>query len=291
MAETNPTPIQIWAGIECTINRVDNAYYDQLQYSGHYERCVEDINAIASLGVKTLRCPILWEYHQPRQHGEIHWDFATTALSTLRTKGIEPIVGLVHHGSGPSWVSFFDGSFDEGLRQYALHVAQRFPWVTYYTPINEPVTTARFCGLYAHWYPHRTATEDFCRILISECKATVLAMEAIRSINPNAKLVQTEDLGKTYSTPLLQYQADYENRRRWLGFELLCGRVNPSHQGWDYLITVGIGEEELRFFLEHPTPPDIMGFNYYATSERYIDEDMKHYPSHSHGGNNIHNRS
>jgi dTDP-4-dehydrorhamnose reductase len=288
MEETQKQPLQVWAGIECTINRVQDAYFDQLQYAGHYDRCEEDIESIASLGIKALRYPVLWERHQPQKDGEMDWAFATKALSTLREKDIDPILGLVHHGSGPKWASFYDGSFEEGLRDYALQVAKQFPWVEYYTPVNEPVTTARFCGLYGFWYPHKTGTEDFCRILVSECKATVLAMQAIRSVNPQAKLVQTEDLGKTYSTPALQYQADHENRRRWLGFELLCGRVTPEHYGWKYLTKAGIAEEELRFFLNHPTPPDIMGFNYYATSERYLDEDLQHYPMHTHGGNGIH---
>lgn len=289
MEEIQKLPLQIWAGIECTINRVNDAWFDQLEYSGHYERCEEDIDAIAALGINTLRYPILWERHQPEKDGEINWDFATKALHALKEKGIAPIVGLVHHGSGPKWVSFYDDSFEEGLKHYALEVARQFPWIEYYTPVNEPVTTARFCGLYGLWYPHKTATEDFCRILVSECKATVLAMQAIRTINPNAKLVQTEDLGKTYSTAKLRYQAEHENRRRWLGFELLCGKVNKQHYGWNYLTIAGIGEDELSFFLENPTPPDMMGFNFYATSERYIDEDLSHYPQHTHGGNGIHN--
>lgn len=286
--KTVTTPLQIWAGLECTINRVGDAYFDQLQYSGHYGRVKEDVAAIAALGVKTLRYPILWERHQPEKNVEIDWTFATTALHALREREINPIVGLVHHGSGPKWASFYDSTFEEGLSQYALQVAIKFPWIEYYTPVNEPVTTARFCGLYGHWHPHRTGTEDFCRILVAECKATVMAMQAVRSINPAAKLVQTEDLGKTYSTPLLQYQADYENRRRWLGFELLCGRVKPDTQGWRYLTEAGIGEEELDFFLTHPTPPDIMGLNHYITSERYIDDALEHYPPHTHGGNGIH---
>ncbi len=288
MAENFQIPLQVWAGIECTINRVENAYHDQLRYSGHYGRCVEDIAALAGLSIKTLRYPVLWERHQPGNSGEIDWTIATQALQALREAGINPIAGLVHHGSGPEWASFYDGSFEEGLQEYAAAVASRFPWIEYYTPVNEPVTTARFCGLYGLWYPHKSATEDFCRILVSECKATVLAMQEIRAVNPAAKLVQTEDLGKTYSTPLLQYQADYENRRRWLGFELLCGRVTPLHEAWNFLTGAGIGAEALRFFEANPTPPDIMGFNYYATSERYIDEALAHYPSGTHGGNGIH---
>lgn len=51
-------------------------------------------------------------------------------------------------------------------------------------------------------------------MLLNQVKGIVLAMQAIRCINPHAKLLQTEDLGKTYSTDLLTYQADFENERR-----------------------------------------------------------------------------
>src|SRR5205085_10745369 len=102
----------------------------------------------------------------------------------------------------PLHVNFFDGSFENGLALYAKAVAERYPWLEYYTPVNEPLTTARFCGLYGHWYPHHADEYSFYKILLSECKATIMAMKAIREINPNAKLVQTEDMGKTYSTPL-----------------------------------------------------------------------------------------
>ncbi len=49
-------------------------------------------------------------------------------------------------------------------------------------------------------------------------------MEQVRRINPRAKFLQTEDFGKAYASPELQYQADFENERRWLTFDLLRGR-------------------------------------------------------------------
>ena len=69
-----------------------------------------------------------------------------------------------------------------------------------WTPVNEPLTTARFSGLYGHWYPHGRDYPTFLRALVNECKGTLEAMRAIRGAIPGAKLVQTEDLGKTFST-------------------------------------------------------------------------------------------
>jgi dTDP-4-dehydrorhamnose reductase len=279
--------IEIWGGIECTINRVGDRYLDQLEYSGHYLR-ENDPNLIHSLGIKTLRYPVLWERHQPTKGTPINWEITTKNLKRLRELDIQPIAGLVHHGSGPAFVSFLDGSFEQGLAAYARQVAKEFPWINLYTPVNEPLTTARFCGLYGHWYPHGKNDYTFFKILLSECRATVMAMKAIREINPAAQLVQTEDLGKCYSTQLLSYQAAMENERRWLSYDLLCGKLTPDKLMWRLMTAAGIERHELEFFLEHPCIPDIAGFNYYITSERYLDEDLAKYPVHYHGGNGIH---
>ena len=53
-----------------------------------------------------------------------------------------------------------------------------------YTPINEPLTTARFCGLYGLWYPHARDHQVFLRILVNQITAIRLAMRAIRQVNP-----------------------------------------------------------------------------------------------------------
>jgi dTDP-4-dehydrorhamnose reductase len=279
--------LPIWGGFECTINRVKDDYHDQLGSCGHYTR-TGDIDALAMLGISSFRYPVLWERYQPTKNTIIDWSFAKAGIETLVKHGIEPIIGLVHHGSGPAFVNFFDGSFEEGLASYASQLATEFPNVNYFTPVNEPLTTARFCGLYGHWYPHKTDDHSFCKILVSECRATVMAMTAIKRINPSAKLVQTEDLGKTYATPLLAYQAEFENERRWLSFDLIMGRVDCQHPLWGYLMHSGIEESELLFFHENKCSIDILGLNYYITSERYLDEDLEKYPLHTHGGNGRH---
>ena len=279
--------MELWGGIECTINRVQDVYLDQSDYSGHYTR-TGDIELFAGLGIKKLRYPVLWEKHEPEAGITINWTETQAKLQSIRENGMEPIAGLVHHGSGPRFVHMMDESFINGLASYARQVAEKFSWINYYTPVNEPLTTARFCGLYGLWYPHGNSDRSFVRILYNECKATVLAMQEIRKVNSNAQLVQTEDLGKTHSTPLLKYQAAFENRRRWLTFDLLCGKVKPTHPLYKYLLKHGLSADELAFFETNPCPPDIMGFNYYPTSERYLDENLAAYPAHTHGSNRRH---
>lgn len=275
---------EIWGGIECSINRVHDFFYDQNEISGHYKR-PDDLALLASLGIKKIRYPILWERHQPTRDNVPNWEWIETQLNALKTLGIVPIAGLLHHGSGPAFTSLNDPEFPLLLASYAKQVAEQFPWIEEYTIINEPLTTARFSGLYGLWYPHQKNDQAFAMMLINQLKGVVLSMQEIRKINPQAKLIQTEDLGKTYSTPLLQYQADFENERRWLTFDLLSGRIVPGNHMWNYLIWAGTNEEDLYFFQKNPCPPDVVGLNYYITSERYIDEALENYPQHTHGTN------
>jgi dTDP-4-dehydrorhamnose reductase len=281
------SPLELWAGLECTVNRVGNDYFDQLERNGHANR-IDDLERFAELGIRTLRYPILWERVAPNGLEQADWSWADQRLERLRDLGIRPIVGLVHHGSGPRSTDLLDPAFPDKLAEFARAVSERYPWISYYTPVNEPLTTARFSSLYGHWYPHQRDDSAFIQALLTQCRGVGQAMQAIRQVNPQAQLVQTEDLGKTFSTPLLAYQAEFENQRRWLTFDLLCGRLNLSHSLWSYLQLLKIEQTDLEWFLEHPCPPNILGINHYLTSDRFLDERLEHYPSHTHGGNGRH---
>ena len=279
-----PGPPELWGGIECTVARVHDTVRDQARETGHWDR-EEDLDQIAALGIRTLRYPVLWETIAPDAPDQCNWTWHDRRLAKMQELGISPIAGLVHHGSGPRYTNLADPAFPELLAQHAGRVAERYPWIDKYTPVNEPLTTARFSGLYGHWYPHGTDDATFLRTLINQCRGVVLSMEAIRRVNPAAQLVQTEDMGKAFSTPHLAYQAEHENQRRWLSFDLLCGRVDQDHPWHQRFLKNGIGADELAFFVEHPCPPDIIGINHYLTSERYLDERDELFPEHHRSGN------
>jgi dTDP-4-dehydrorhamnose reductase len=276
--------LQLWGGVECTINRVGDRYIEQLNRSGHTAR-LSDFEEFARLGIKAIRQPILWERTAPSGPLSVNWDWTDLALGRLRELQIRPIAGLVHHGSGPEHTGLLDKDFSSLLENYAAAVARRYPWLDDYTPVNEPLTTARFSGLYGHWYPHGRDDLTFARALLTECRATVMGIRAIRKINPQARLIQTEDLGKVFSTPALEYQAAFENERRWLSYDLLFGRVDRIHPMWSYLTWVGIEPDELEWFRDNPCPPAVLGVNHYLSGERYLDEHLERYPSATYGGN------
>lgn len=278
------SPLELWGGLECTVARVGDLFRNQSVETGHHVR-EDDLDRIAELGVRTLRYPIVWETVSPDAPDVCDWEWHDRRLNRLRELGIRPIAGLIHHGSGPHYTNLLDPNFPKLFATHAARVAERYPWIEFYTPVNEPLTTARFSALYGHWYPHGTGYESFLQALVNQCLAVVLAMQAIRQVNPTAKLVQTEDFGKTFSTPALAYQADHENERRWLSFDLLFGRVDRKHPWWGMFTWYGVSEATLDFIVENATPPDILGINHYLTSERYLDQRAPRYPQHHWGHN------
>ncbi|MCB2376139.1 family 1 glycosylhydrolase [Hymenobacter sp. BT635] len=271
--------VDVWGGVECTIRRIGDGYSDQLVSSGHRTR-PEDLDLIAELGIRKLRYPILWEQVAPESLDSPDWTWTDERMARLRELGIDPIVTLLHHGSGPRYTALHQKNFVPGLARFARMVAERYPWVKHYTPVNEPLTTARFSGLYGIWYPHALDDTTFVRIQLNHIKGTCAAMRAIREVTPDALLVQTEDLGKTHCTPQLTGQAEFENNRRWLTFDLLCGKLDAQHPLWGYLRENGASEAELLQLVKRPCPPDILGINHYVTSERFLDENLQHFAGH-----------
>ncbi|AWK88747.1 family 1 glycosylhydrolase [Azospirillum thermophilum] len=267
--------IEIWGGLECTVARIRDAYVDQTLLNGHEHR-PEDLDRFASLGITRLRYPVLWERVAPDGFDRADWRWTDERLTRLRDLGIKPIVTLVHHGSGPRNTSLLDPDFATGVGRFAGMVAGRYPWVDAYTPVNEPLTTARFSGLYGLWYPHLRDEAAFLRMLVTETRATRLAMAAIRRVNPDALLIQTEDLAKIHATPPLAAAAEMQNQRRWLSLDLLTGRVTPDHPFWPRLRDAGLAEE-IAGFVADPCPPDIIGFNHYLSSERCLDHRVHRY--------------
>lgn len=269
-----PNPnIEVWGGVEYTRNRVQNQCFDQMDFSGHASR-PSDYELFADLGIRTLRFGLLWERHEL----DPSWRWEDERLACLRSLGVRPIASLVHHGSGPMHTSLLDPQFPEKLATFAGEVAERYPWLDAYTPVNEPNTTARFSGHYGIWYPHHTSRASYLRALINQLKATVLSMAAIRRVQPDAQLIQTDDVGKTDSVRNLRPLGELLNLRRWLPYDLLCGAVTEDHPMWAYLCGSGIRASEVAWFAENACPPSVVGVNYYPTSDRFIDDRLHLYP-------------
>ena len=285
--ERDTPALELWGGVECTVVRLGDTYRDQVVETGHSVR-LADLNAIAELGIRTVRYPIVWERVARDSPDRMDFAWHDERLRRLRDLGVRVIGGLVHHGSGPIYTDLLDPEFGDKLGRYAARVAERYPWIEHWTPVNEPLTTARFACMYGHWYPHRKSFADTLLALANECNGSLAAMRAIREVIPEAQHVSTEDLGKTWSTRTLAYQAAHENARRWLSLDLLTGRVGDNHRFRRALQKAGVPDALLDDLRTGDAAPDIIGINHYLTSERYLDERAEQFPGERVGSNGHH---
>lgn len=276
--------LQLWCGIECTLNRVGDHYINQCDKNGHSYR-LTDLTLFHSLGTKKIRYPCLWELVAPQDLNKCDWSYLDERLYELKRLGFDFIAGFLHHGSGPRYTSLIDPEFPEKFAHYAKLFSSRYPWVSDYTPINEINTTARFSTLYGHWYPHHKNTSSYLKALVLQCKGSVLAMNEIKKINPAARFIQTDDLGMCQSTEELIDQRTFENERRWLSWDLLSGRVTKDHRLYSFFLNHGITNKELQWFETNCCPPDVIGINHYHLSNRYLDHRLELYPNEYHGSN------
>ena len=268
--------LELWGGHECTVNRIGDAFFDQTVRSGHQDR-PGDLELFAGLGLKALRYPILWERTAPDDPAVQDWSWSDARMAEIRRLGLRPIGGLLHHGSGPRYTSLLDEGFVAGRARHARGAAERYPWVQDWTPVNEPLTTARFSALYGHWHPHLSDERSFWLALLNEIEGTVAAMTEIRRVNPQARLVQTEDLGQAYGTALFAEEVAYQNQRRWISWDLLAGWVTREHPLYARLAAFGL-DRRLDALAQAPCPPDVLGVNFYPTSERFLDHRAELYP-------------
>ena len=276
------TPLEIWGGHECTVHRVGAEWRDQTRLSGHHDR-PDDLDLFARLGLRALRYPVLWERTELAP-GVYDWRWADTRLERLQALGVRPILGLVHHGSGPAWTNLLDPAFPEGLARFAGAVAERYPWVRDWIPVNEPLTTARFSALYGRWYPHARNEGQFWLAVTHQLEGVRAAMQAIRAVAPDARLIQTEDFGRSWGTGPCAEQARHENIRRLFTWDVLTGRFTREHPLHDRLGEFWLATR-LGSFVRAPCPPDVIGVNHQVTSDRVLDHRLERYPRQLHGGN------
>jgi dTDP-4-dehydrorhamnose reductase len=265
-------PLEIWASPEPTVARIDrDTVRDQCAETGWALRS-GDVDRIAELGVHGCRFPVLWEHAAPHAPEVREFDVARAGIERLRERGVEPIVTLLHHGSGPRYTDLLDPAFPALFAAYAAAAARALPGVRRWTPINEPLTTARFSTLYGVWYPNRRDDAAFGRALVHQTLATLYAMEAVGAVNPAAELVVTEDLQRfTAADPGVAGYVSFLRERAFVSIELLAGRVVAGHALYGFLIErCAVSVNELAEIAAHAIAPALVAFNHYPHSERYL---------------------
>jgi beta-glucosidase/6-phospho-beta-glucosidase/beta-galactosidase len=274
------TPFMFATGIECSYPTIRNGTHrvDELELCDHYRRWREDFALTWELGIRTLRYgPPYYRIHTGP--GRYDWTFTDEVLPALRELGLVPVMDLMHFGV-PDWLgnSFQNPELPRYFAEYAAAFAARYPWVQYYTPVNEIFIAAKFSALNGWWNEQLQSDRAYVTAIKHLCQASLGAMGAILAVRPDALFIQSESSEYTHvisDCAAAQAAADWENQVRFLALDLLY-----SHQVrgdvLEYLFDNGITRPEYRTFMTHGLDVNcVLGSDYYVTNERILTREGK----------------
>jgi beta-glucosidase/6-phospho-beta-glucosidase/beta-galactosidase len=263
----------LWAtGIEDTFipqARPGLRAMDQYELTQHYKLWKRDLDRVAETGVKALRWGIPWYRVQPARD-RWDWEWTDKALDYLvNVKEIVPILDLMHYGT-PLWLdnSFINASYPQHVSAYTQKVIERYKsLIGYYTPLNEPMVNADFCGNKAEWPPYLSGDDGYVKLTLALAKGIVLATQAIKAEQPDAVTVQVEAFWHTFTNDSsLTERVARDNARQYLCFDLATGRVNEEYVLGNYLCSHGMTNMDMNWFREQAVKFDILGVNFYPWS-------------------------
>jgi beta-glucosidase/6-phospho-beta-glucosidase/beta-galactosidase len=246
---------------------------DEYEKTDHYRRWQEDFQIVRELGIPYLR-------YGPPYHlthlgpGHYDWGFADVTMEEIRRLGITPIVDLCHFGV-PDWVGNFQNpDWAPYFAEFAAAFARRYPWVRFYTPINEIFICATFSALYGWWNECLATDHAWVTAMKNLCRANVLAMHAISAALPEAIFIQSESSEYFHPEhPVCIDRARALNERRFVALDLTYG-LPVSLATYQYLMANGMSDAEYQWFRVNAAPANcVMGTDYYISNEHYVNRD------------------
>jgi len=263
-------------GIECSYPTIDRGRWrrDEMDGIRHYDVWQQDFALAREIGVSHLRYgpPLHLIYDAP---GSFRWELIDEAMADLAEYGPEPIVDLCHFGV-PDWLGNFQNpGVAPALSEYASAFAHRYPWVRFYTPVNEMYVCARMSALDGVWNEQLQDEAAFITAAFNLTSASVRMTDAILTARPDAVFVNSES-SEFYQPccpdPEIEALAAIENERRFLPLDLLYAR-EVSDAMLDRLKEDG-WEDDYRGFMARKAPRrTILGVDYYEWNEKLIDQD------------------
>ncbi len=252
---------------------------DEMAKTKHYDRWRDDFRLVSELGIECLRYgPPYFSVHAgPAKYD---WSFADETFAALRAQNVTVIADLCHFGV-PGWIGNFQNpDWPRQFAEYAKAFATRFPWVRFYTPVNEIFIAATFSAQFGWWNERLKSDRAFVTALKHLCQANVLAMYAILEARPDAVFIQSESTQFFHPEgPDCEDHSRRYNEKRFLSFDLSYGH-HLNATVYEYLLDNGMTRDEYHWFLQHHLRNRcVMGNDYYATNESLVHSDGSISPS------------
>jgi beta-glucosidase/6-phospho-beta-glucosidase/beta-galactosidase len=113
--------------------------------------------------------------------GRYDWALWDRALEACRQAELEPVVDLCHFGLPDHYAGFLDGAWVEGFCRYVEAFLARYAEPRWFTPVNEPGTTAFCSGRMGGWNDRASSEAEHAQILAHVTLANLEANARIRA--------------------------------------------------------------------------------------------------------------
>ena len=262
-------------GIECSYPTIDHGRWrrDEMDSTSHYRLWQHDFQLAREIGITHIRYgpPLHLIFEGP---GRYDWSYIDPQMAELEAFGPEPIIDLCHFGL-PSWLGDFQNpEIADALAEYAAAFAERFPWVRFYTPVNEMYVCARMSALDGLWNEQLRDEGAYARAAWNLANASIRMSDNILGRREDAVLINSES-GEFYQPCCpdkhVRAIADEANERRFLPLDLIFAH-QLSGKMPDLLRAQGISKDEIDRLASRKVPRrSILGVDYYEWNERLID--------------------
>jgi beta-glucosidase/6-phospho-beta-glucosidase/beta-galactosidase len=245
---------------------------DEMEKTGHYKYWKDDFRLVKEMGIDHLRYGTPY-YSVHQGPGKYDWSFSDEVFNHMKELGIIPLVDLCHFGV-PDWIGNFQNpDWPQYFAEYAGAFAARYPYLQFYTPINEIFIAAMFSAQYGWWNECKSDDYSFVTALKHLCKANVLASQQILKVQPETYFIQSESSEYFHAEdPSCQAQCDFLNQKRFLSLDLTYGH-SVDVNTYKYLMANGMTDDEYSWFQNHQMKEQsrcIMGNDYYITNEHMV---------------------
>jgi beta-glucosidase len=273
--------LHLGVGIEDTFvpqESLGHRKLDEYELTQHYENWRADLDLVADSGAELVRWGIPWYLVEPRP-GEFEWRWLDEVAAHMQERGIRCVVDLMHYGT-PLWLDneFLNAEYPERVAAYGRAVAERYAGVwDDFTPLNEPVINAIYCGETGVWPPNLRGQDGFVKLAVALARGVVRTQQEIAAVNPGACFVHVE-AGFRWEGETSPLSRELLEERRFVVLDLAMGRVGAEHPLRQYLAQHGISDADLAWFARNPVTPDVIGVNYYPafTTVRYDESGTTH---------------
>jgi beta-glucosidase/6-phospho-beta-glucosidase/beta-galactosidase len=250
-ASPNPLFQSFWmAGFECSCHiNYSGRRLDMMAAVQHDLRAAEDYALLREIGISTARDGVRW--HLIDRAGRYNWSSWIPMLQAARRNGVQVIWDLCHYG-WPDGLDIFSARFPHRFARFAARAAQvqreQSQSPGFFVPVNE-ISFFTWAATRKLMYPYaRGRDSELKRQLV---RSAIEAVDAIRSVDPEARIVLAEPLIYTVpprTRPHLTGPAEAKCASQFEAFDMIAGRAAPE---------LGGAERYL----------DIIGVNYYAANQ------------------------